>query len=73
MIRRNIKPGQCFRYFDFDMSYVLVNDLNLRIPTKGWQLTFPNGGDPNEEVELLEHFSTHPVPTPLCELVSEAA
>lgn len=72
MLRKDIQQGQCFKYVTEPReAYYLPKydegERILLIHVKGWYLgqrRLPSDKS-NREVELLEHYSTHPIPTPI--------
>lgn len=70
MLRKDVKPGQCFRFLisSWASYYVGLGAPYSPPPPmpEGWCITWGNPGS-KAEVELLEHYSTHPVATPIKE------
>lgn len=73
MLRKDVQQGQCFRYTDEPSAYYIPKfdegeELRVRIlHTPGWYFgqKFPPKDRMDAEIVLLEHYSTHPKPTPV--------
>ncbi len=69
MLREDIKPGQCFRYVgspNEPFYRKLSTEYLVKLPSNSpWSMASISFYKGDLEVELLEHYSTHPIPIPL--------
>ncbi len=69
MKRKDVPDGTCFRYLNINIIKPLINSARRpRALPEEWSFSWMSKDTleyEDKEVEILEHYSTHPIPTPI--------